>query len=348
MKRLRLAASLLLALSAACSDSLFAPAASSDHAALFDELWTQVDLHYSFFELKQVDWNAMRTRYRPQAIAARSEDEFATALAAMLAELRDVHVSLTPTSSHRTLRYTSPRENTPTYFDSRLVFRRYVTAVSTSPTARVQYGMAGATVGYMYIPTFDGSWEKELDAAIAALLSRGAQSMIVDVRNNPGGRYDMARALAGRFADRQHVFGYVRRRNGAQHDDFTGYTEETIAPAGASRFGGHVYVLANSGSMSSAETFVLAMRSLPGVTIVGSTTAGASGGPIVRELANGWTYQLSEWIDYTASKTAFEDIGLSPDVAVTATASDLSKGLDPVLERALALAREAPSAAKRF
>jgi C-terminal processing protease CtpA/Prc len=80
------------------------------------------------------------------------------------------------------------------------------------------------------------------------------------------------------------------------------------------------------------------MRSIPGVTVVGDTTAGASGGPIVRELANGWTYQLSEWIEYTTAYATFEDVGLAPDIVVKASAADMSRGSDPVLERALALA----------
>lgn len=350
MKIVRLAASLLLAFSAAaCSDALLAPSSSSDRGALFDELWRQFDLHYSFFEVKQVDWNTMRERYRPRAVAARTDDEFAATLAAMLSELRDVHVSITPSGSFRTLRYVAPRENVSTYFDPRVIFGKYVSSTQTSPAAHVRYGMAGSSVGYVFIPSFlETGTEGEVDAAIAALVARGAQSMIVDVRNNDGGYYEMARGLAGRFADRERVFGYLRRRNGAAHGDFTGYEQETVAPAGASRFGGRVYVLANRRSVSSAETFVLAMRALPGVTFVGDTTAGASGGPIVRELSNGWTYQISEWIEYTSSKHIYEDIGLSPDVNVVATAADLARGSDPVLERALALAREAVPAPSRF
>jgi C-terminal processing protease CtpA/Prc len=89
--------------------------------------------------------------------------------------------------------------------------------------------------------------------------------------------------------------------------------------------------------MSAAEDFTLAMHSLPTATIVGDTTIGASGGPLVRELANGWTYQLSQWIAYTADHKTFEGIGLPPDIYVKGSSSISST--DAVLERAIALVK---------
>ena len=82
-----------------------------------------------------------------------------------------------------------------------------------------------------------------------------------------------------------------------------------------------------------------AMHALPTVTVVGDTTAGAAGGPIVRELANGWTYQVSSWIEYGLDRTPFEGVGLAPDVLVKATAADAQRDMDPPLERAVALAK---------
>lgn len=95
--------------------------------------------------------------------------------------------------------------------------------------------------------------------------------------------------------------------------------------------------------MSCAEDFVLAMRVLPTVTVVGDTTGGGSGGPIVRELPNGWTYQLSEWIEYIPSRQMFEGVGLAPGVVAKATLADAEHGVDAAMERAIALAGVAPN-----
>jgi hypothetical protein len=337
VKHVRIAALLVLALAAGCQGVATDPAGTASRAALFDDLWREFDLHYSFFELKGVNWDSLGAHYRPRAVAARTDAELGAVLAQMLVELRDVHVSITPGDDGATMRYRSPFETGAIYADSRVVFSRYVPTSHTSASGHVRYGMATPTVGYLSLPNFTGSgWANEVDDAIKDL--GAAESIVIDVRGNGGGNHALAPAIAGRFADRARTFGYLRRRDGPSHADFANYEAEVVEPAGDSRFNGHVYVLADRRSFSTAEDFVLAMRSLPTVTVVGDTTAGASGGPIVRELANGWTYQLSEWIEYTPTFTTFEDSGISPDVVVQVKPTDPSLGVDRALEKALMLA----------
>ena len=337
MKPLRMVGLLFTMCAVACSDAMVGPSTGGDRGALFDNLWTEFDLHYSFFVLKRINWDSLRAVYRPQALRASGDEAFAAAMGRMLGALQDVHVSLTPSGAGGTLRYLSRFETAPTFFDVQRLLTRYVPSSRTTPGGHIQFGIAAPTVGYVYIAAMQGEdLGGEMADAINGLAS--ARSLIVDVRNNPGGAHAMVAALAGRFADDVRTYSYVRRRNGPAHDDFTDYVPETIGPVGDTRFRGHVYVLANRGSVSSAEDFVLAMRSLPNVTILGDTTAGYSGGPIVRELANGWTYQLSEWIQYTIEHRSFEGVGLAPDVIVQATASDAAVSVDAALERAVALA----------
>jgi C-terminal processing protease CtpA/Prc len=161
---------------------------------------------------------------------------------------------------------------------------------------------------------------------------------VLDIRNNGGGSYGLAQAVAGRFTDRSRTAGYIRRRNGPAHTDLTDYMPEVVSPAGSAQFIGVVLLLTNRGTFSSGESFTLAMRSRANTTVVGDTTGGASGGPIVRELANGWTYQLSEWIEYTPDRRTFEGIGLAPDIVVKPTAADSGKETDAALDAALAIA----------
>jgi hypothetical protein len=337
VKPTRLLSACALAILCSCDGSLIGAPAASDRVSVFDDLWHQVDLHYSFFALKGINWDSLGAVYRPRAANATTDAALADVLSRMLAELADVHVSLTPTGS-TTLRYVARFEIAPTFFDASRVFRRYVTA-STAPSAgHVRFGRIAPEVGYISVPSFLGSgWANEMDSAIAALA--GVTSMIVDVRDNGGGNQPLAIDVAGRFADRSRTFGYVRRRNGPAHTDFTDYAPQTITPSGPAQFTRPVYVLANRKSASSAEDFVQAMRALPNVRIVGDSTAGAAGGPIVRELPNGWTYQLSSWIEYGLDRTPFEGVGLVPDVLVKASATDAQRDADPALERALALAK---------
>lgn len=324
-------------LAAACSDVLVGAPVATDYGSLFDDLWRQVDLHYSYFSLATVEWNAVGAEYRPLAVSAPNDREFARVLARMLAELKDVHVSITPGDPGSTMRYLSKFDTTATYFDQSAVLSQYVPASQVTPSGHIRFGRIADSVGYVRIARFDGvGWASDIDFAIQRL--PGMRALIVDVRDNPGGNYVLATDIAGRFTDRSRLFGYIRRRNGAHHDDFTGYIGETVVPSGV-HFAGRAFVLTNRRSFSSAEDFVLAMRSIPGVMVVGDTTGGATGGPIVRELANGWTYQISEWIEYTPDRVPFEGAGLSPTVYVKASPIGATHGTDAVLERTLRLAR---------
>lgn len=327
----------------ACTDALVGPSVSTSHADLFDDVWRAVDLHYSFFQLKKVNWDSVGAHYRPLALATPTDREFATVLSQMLRELKDIHVSITPTGTASTTRYMAMSDTARTYFAWDLVARRYVPDSRITPSGHVRYGTTAENVGYMRIANFvGGPWESEVDDVLERLYATGVRSLIVDVRDNGGGQYKLAASIAGRFADRTRTFGYVRYRNGRGHGDFTNYIAETVSPAGPRQFSGRVYVLTNRRALSSAEDFVLAMRTFPTVTVVGDTTAGASGGPIVRELPNGWTYQLSEWIEYTPTRQMFEGVGLVPDVVVKATFAEREHDIDAALERAIALAVAAP------
>ncbi|WP_410965101.1 hypothetical protein, partial [Salmonella sp. SAL4435] len=60
----------------------------------FDQLWADMDRNYSYFELKKIDWPALKAKYRPRADSARTTEDLVGVLKAMLAELKDEHVRI--------------------------------------------------------------------------------------------------------------------------------------------------------------------------------------------------------------------------------------------------------------
>jgi C-terminal processing protease CtpA/Prc len=84
------------------------------------------------------------------------------------------------------------------------------------------------------------------------------------------------------------------------------------------------------------------MKSLGHTTVVGDTTGGSAGSPLVRELMNGWTYQVPESVELTPDGAAFEGKGLPPDVSVQNTVLEINRLVDSQLERAIALATATP------
>src|SRR5262249_42108292 len=68
------------------------PIAQDVLAKAFDAFWSDMDRNYSYFELKRIDWDGLKTKYRPQAMAAGPVAKFVDVLGEMLGELRDGHV----------------------------------------------------------------------------------------------------------------------------------------------------------------------------------------------------------------------------------------------------------------
>jgi hypothetical protein len=325
---------LVCATTVACNSAdLVGTEPSRDYGSMFDDMWSQFDLHYSDFGLKGIDWDSVGAHYRPLAVAATSDAQFASVLGQTVSQLHDLHVSVT--AGKILYRFHSPYEGS-TAINESAIFGRYVSSSFTTSGGHISAGLVAPRIGYARIASFVGDdWSAEMDAVLARLGPLDA--MIVDVRDNAGGNKTTATNVAGRFADRERTIGYVRLRDGARHDQFSDDIVETVKPQGAAHHAGRVILLTNRGCMSAAEDFTLAMHSLPSATIVGDTTVGASGGPLVRELANGWTYQLSQWIAYTADHKTFEGVGLPPDIYVKGSSS--ISATDAILERAIQLAK---------
>ena len=326
------ALALVVALALPACDSLLVPdPRPSTPVQIFDQVWSDFDRYYAHFDISGVDWNAVRDRFRPQAEHAIDEAALARAIAGMLIELHDPHVTLyTPWAEYQD--WSSYR---PGAYEGSLL-SRYLTTTPT-PSGKILYGRIGGDVGYIRIASFEGDgWGSEVDEALGALT--GVRGIVVDVRCNSGGLDATAKSVAQRFVDHEGVAEYVAFRAGAGHEDFGPPVAVTIAPAGTS-FSGRVALLTDRGIFSAAEQFVLFMRLAAHLTVVGDTTGGASGRPISRELPNGWSYRLSTWVLYTAAHERYEGIGLPPDLVVRPQPGDAARGIDRVLEAAMAAVR---------
>ena len=330
-ERLSIVVSLAIALSACGGRSPTAPTPGPDFASQFDSLWSTFDREYSYFEHKRIDWNATRDRYRPRALAASDQNAFIEVIRAMLGELHDLHVVIRDPNGRTIPTYESPAVSN---WD-RAVFDQYRSRANWTQ-GQVDWGH-GILDGVPYIVI--GGWGSssirpaDFDAAFERY--RDAPMLILDVRPNGGGDDSIAFQIAGRFAHSTINAGYVKFRNGAAHTDFGAPTTRTVSPRGPWQYGGKVLLLIGSKCASSNESFIVAMGQLPNVTLAGDRTAGATGNPGTFNLANGWTYTVSRWIEYTPENQIIEDNGIAPDILVPASASDFAAGRDPVLDWAL-------------
>lgn len=302
----------------------------------FEILWREFNARYSFFDVKGVNWDSLYTVYRPQVTAQTADFQLFPILSSLLDHLKDPHVNLS--GSYGSYVYTGWYTDHPANFPGTSTTLRYLsTDLGYVASGYMRFGKIGTDIGYVYVgPQLYGDgvgWTQGIDAIVDALA--GTKGIIIDLRGNTGGNDALGSIVAGRFADQQRTYSYIRWRNGPLHGDFTDFQPLTIQPQGPRQYTKPVAVLTNRRCLSSTEGTVLMFRALPHVTIIGDTTGGASGNPITLTLPNGWSYRVPRWIQYTAEKSVFEGRGIAPDIPVWITPADSAAGKDTILEKAL-------------
>jgi hypothetical protein len=299
---------------------------------LFEQVWSDFDRNYAFFEYGRIDWNAYHAIYEDSIAVAQSDVRAAQIIGAMLGKLNDYHADLT--TPYGT--FGPPPIPYPHHFSPSVVRQNYTTeAIRTTASQKIAYAHMPNGIGYIHVTTWVGEgWGDEIDVALTALSD--VRAMIVDIRDNNGGNEDIARDVAGRFYDRSRTYRVTRFRDGAGHNDFTSSVSTELAPRGSRKFTGPVVLITNRFDGSSAEDFTLMMRALPQVTQLGDTTLGLGSNPLQRKLPNGWTYRIPRSMQSTPDGFVYQWKGLPPAVAVVWPADATANGKDPYLDAAIA------------
>ena len=232
--------------------------------------------------------------------------------------------------------YTGWFDQYPANFDESVVTATYLGSTAMmSPQANMVYGLVDADIGYVRVPSLGGGgYAEDIDLILGQL--SGVRALIVDLRSNGGGNDQNGEAIAARFYDTNRLYRRVRFRDGPNHDDFGPFVDSFLAPAGAQSFQGPVALLTNRGTISSAESLVLAYAVLPNVVSIGDVTGGGSGNPAQRTLSNGWQYTVSRWIEFRPDGSTFEGVGIEPDIRIDISAADAAALRDTIMDAAIA------------
>jgi carboxyl-terminal processing protease len=303
----------------------------------FEHLWKALDLYYAQFDVKNVDWDALYNVYRPQVTTDITDDQLLDTMLAMLRHLNDAHVCIDNGSDRICAGLVD--ELTRDDFSLDLVSSTYLEGTaSTALGGSFTYGWLTPEIGYLHIADFkDG--DEETATAIDEVLEMfaTADAMILDVRNNPGGRGRVAELVAGRFADCKRHYMRSQVRYGEGHHDFGPVCYSNVEPLGAAQFTRYTVLLTHRFTESAADEFTLAMRVIPHVTVVGDLTAGAFSSQFPERLPNGWILWLAYRVIRDHNGVCWDGIGLAPDLRIKNTKADIDAGRDRVLEFAIRL-----------
>ena len=329
-ERLMLASALLLLPTACITQDVPADTCRGN----FDALWQTLDERYCFFDYKAaeygLDWTEVRERYLPAISEGMTREQLFEVLAAMTYELRDGHVNLY--AAHDVARYGRWFDDYPANYSDSLERIYLGRSEDYQQAAGLAYRVLDDNVGYVRCASFsDGFGEGNLQQVIRALAL--CDGLIVDVRNNGGGQLTQAACLASAFVDERTLAGYMSHKTGPGHSDLSQPEPVYIEPYAGLRWQKPVAVLTNRRTFSAANSFVMYMQGLPGVTVVGDRTGGGAGMPLSTELPSGWLLRFSACPMYSRSG-ALTEMGIDPDVKVDITSEDYARGVDTIIETA--------------
>lgn len=172
-------------------------------------------------------------------------------------------------------------------------------------TEVVRYEMLENGIGLIAISNFDARCADETIAAIEALREQGAQALIFDVRNNPGGYATELVKVLDYLLPEGDLFRTL---------DYAG--RETVDKSDASFLDMPIAVVCNEDSYSAAEFFPAAIQEYGAGTIVGMPTCGKGYFQYTYELSDGSAVGLSAGKYFTPSGKSLIGTGIQPDVVV--------------------------------
>lgn len=195
-----------------------------------------------------------------------------------------------------------------------------------TPVVRAQ--LLEGDIGLVAIYNFNSNCAQETIGAIENLMEQGAQKLIFDVRNNPGGYASELVKVLDYLLPEGKLFTTV---------DYAGNTHTDMSDANCLKI--PLAVLVNGNSYSAAEFFAAAMAEYEAAVVVGEQTTGKGYFQSTFQLPDGSAVGLSIGKYYTPQGKSLADVGITPDVVVSI--GDGQIGSDPLSDPQLAAAIEA-------
>lgn len=341
----------------------------------FEHLWHTFNDYYAFFNQRGVDWQQQYTTYRPMIDDAMDQEALFSVLADMLAPLDDDHVSLNSDDDDFSPARTSnfvialyqafQQQSEISDFDEfeeaqlgnmQQVQSTYLSQVKRAGGPDDEVALWGrikgdkGDIGYLQLSRMAGidsqvdlsdidtiDPEKDL-IAIENIMQRvtsdlqDVSALVIDIRFNGGGLDSVGVTIANHFTlERQLALSKYTKNWQGRSPHVKAYLEPAkqhlLVP---------IALLSSDMTVSAAETFLMAMRSIPRVSVVGEPSSGALSDVLTKNMLKGMEADLSNEVYLDHVGRNYEVSGVPVDVATTAFDLDgFAKGKDTALDAAI-------------
>lgn len=203
----------------------------------------------------------------------------------------------------------------------------------------VDWKLLNGHIAYLQIYEFNGNVDDEFNAAAGEILKSGADRLIIDLRNNPGGLLDSAVDIAGWMLQRDSLVVQEKMSDG---------TVTQLRASGNAKLAGlPTIVLVDGGSASASEILAGALHDIRDVRLVGVRTFGKGSVQQLEDFFNGSSLKVTvaKWL--TPDGVSISETGIAPTDEVKMDPADPNAktwiygeaGKDPQLDKAIELSK---------
>ena len=177
-------------------------------------------------------------------------------------------------------------------------------------------------VGYIGVAQITQNSSDLVAEAVRSLKAAGAEALVLDLRNCPGGYVSQAVDMANLFINSGNIVQIVTKEG-----------TTTKAASGATFADMPLVVLANENTSGAAEVVAAALKDSQRATLVGTVTMGKGSVQVVRELSFGGALRYTAAWYKSPLGYAIDGVGVSPDITLA-----LAAGSDNQRELAIDIA----------
>jgi len=173
----------------------------------------------------------------------------------------------------------------------------------------VKFKVLEEGIGYIKLTQFQEQTAADLSKALSQLTAEKVNSLVLDLRNDPGGLLNSAVDVTSQFLPPGKLVVYIKDKAGEKNEYRTGgnysyYDKPTMV------------VLVNQGSASASEIVAGALKDWRRAVILGVQTFGKGSVQSVIPLSDGSGLRLTTARYYTPSGTSIQSTGITPDIVV--------------------------------
>jgi carboxyl-terminal processing protease len=171
-------------------------------------------------------------------------------------------------------------------------------------------------IGYLRITQFGEHTSEEFHEALKKMAAQGADGLVMDLRNNPGGLLDEAVEVCDTFLPRNQLIVSTEGRSARLKSEEYRAKGRDLYP------NLKIVILVNNGSASASEIVSGCLQDLGRAFVMGETTFGKGSVQSILPMPDGSALRLTTAKYYTPSHKVIHEHGITPDSIVPMSPED--------------------------